>query len=215
MLFRFNHHFTKEKTLKKIDEWTNQNLKQNCVENSDRIFGHEQRLSTIIELELKDELSLVKNFERLNEEKITPHFLKLAKTPEITETLNSLKKDDNSVFETDAEREEHIVSYYRELYKIPSEPVQAQNKTIEEFLGNAALEEEVLNSKLSNDEKESLERPLSIDELDASINKAKLNSAPGIDGISNRFIKEFWEYLRIPVSTTPVANGKNLQAEKF
>ncbi|MFO0004627.1 MAG: hypothetical protein ACK559_26210, partial [bacterium] len=88
------------------------NLKQNYVENSDRIFELEQRLSTIIELELKDELSLVKNFERLNEEKITPYFLKLAKTPEITETLNSLKKDDYSAFETDAEREEHIVSYY-------------------------------------------------------------------------------------------------------
>jgi hypothetical protein len=113
--------------------------------------------------------------------------------------LNSLKKDDNSVFESDAAREEHIVSYYRELYKIPFEPVQAQNTTIEEFLGDAALEEEVINSKLSNDEKELLERPLSIDELDASINKAKLNSAPGIDGISNRFIKEFWEYLRVPL----------------
>ncbi len=60
------------------------------------------------------------------------------------------------------------------------------------------MQEEVLNSKLSNDEKESLERPLSIDELDASINKAKLNLAPGIDGISNRFIKEFWDYLRVP-----------------
>ncbi len=113
--------------------------------------------------------------------------------------MNSLKKDDNSVFESDAAREEHIVSYYRELYKIPFEPVQAQNTTIEEFLGDAALEEEVINSKLSNDEKELLERPLSIDELDASINKAKLNSAPGIDGISNRFIKEFWEYLRVPL----------------
>ncbi len=40
---------------------------------------------------------------------------------------------------------------------------------------------------------------MSIDELDASINKAKLNSAPGIDGISNRFIKEFWEFLRVPL----------------
>jgi hypothetical protein len=58
-------------------------------------------------------------------------------------------------------------------------------------LGDAAFEEEVLNSKLSDEEKNNLEEPLSIDELDASLNKAKLNSAPRIDGISNRFIKDF------------------------
>ncbi len=176
-----------------------QNLKQRYAENSDRIFELEQRLSTIVELELKEELALVKNFERLNDEKITPYFLKLAKTPEITETLEALKNTDSSNFENSTEREEHIVSYYKELYKIPTEPEQFHNKTIEEFLGNAALEEEVINSKLSNDEKKSLEIPLSIDELDASINKAKLNSAPGIDGISKRFIKEFWEFLRVPL----------------
>jgi hypothetical protein len=67
-----------------------QNLKQRYEENSDRIFELEQRLSTLVELELKDELALVKNFERLNDEKITPYFLKLAKTPEITETLEAL-----------------------------------------------------------------------------------------------------------------------------
>ncbi|MFN9943424.1 MAG: hypothetical protein ACK56I_28520 [bacterium] len=71
--------------------------------------------------------------------------------------------------------------------------------SIEEFLGDAALEEEVLNAKLNDEEKTQLERPLSIDELDASMNKAKLNSAPGTDGISNRFIREYWELLRVPL----------------
>jgi hypothetical protein len=97
-------------------------LKENYMQNANRIFDLEQRLSTIIDLELKDELLLVKNFERLNDEKITPYFLKLAKTPVSTESLQSLKSDDDRTFETDAEHEEHIVSYYRDLYRVPNEP---------------------------------------------------------------------------------------------
>jgi hypothetical protein len=176
-----------------------QTLKQNYTQNADLIFDLESRLCTIIDLELKEELALIKNFERLNDEKITPYFLKLAKTPENAESLTSLKNNDNMAFENDAQREEHIVTYYKELYKAPTVHEAARNMSIEEFLGDAALEEEVLNAKLNDEEKNLLERPLSIDELDASMNKAKLNSAPGTDGISNRFIKEFWELLRVPL----------------
>jgi hypothetical protein len=176
-----------------------QTLKQNYIQNADLIFDLESRLCTIIDLELKEELALIKNFERLNDEKITPYFLKLAKTPDNVESLTSLKNKDNLAFENDAQREEHIVSYYKELYKAPTVHEAVRNLSIEEFLGDAALEEEVLNAKLNDEEKTQLERPLSIDELDASMNKAKLNSAPGTDGISNRFIKEYWELLRVPL----------------
>ena len=71
--------------------------------------------------------------------------------------------------------------------------------SIEEFLGDVALEEDVINSKLTEAEKRSLERPLTIEELDNSMRKSKLNSAPGIDGISNRFIQENWELFRVPL----------------
>ncbi len=91
------------------------------------------------------------------------------------------------------------MSYYKELYRAPTVAEAVRNLTIEDFLGEAALEEEVLNAKLNNEEKVLLEQPLSIDELDASMNKAKLNSAHGTDGISNRFIKEFWDLLRVPL----------------
>jgi hypothetical protein len=176
-----------------------QTLKQNYIQNADLIFDLESRLCTIIDLELKEELALIKNFERLNDEKITPYFLKLAKTPDNVESLTSLKNNDNVAFENDAQREEHIVSYYKELYKAPTVHEAVRNLSIEEFLGDAALEEEVLNAKLNDEEKTQLERPLSIDELDASMNKAKLNSAPGTDGISNRFIREYWDLLRVPL----------------
>ncbi len=41
-----------------------------------------------------------------------------------------------------------------------------------------------------------LDRPLTIDEIDKSIDKANLRSAPGVDGISNWFLKKYWTYFR-------------------
>jgi hypothetical protein len=45
--------------------------------------------------------------------------------------------------------------------------------SIEEFLGDCANHPEVLKSKLNDNEKNFLDRPLSIEELDISVKKAK------------------------------------------
>jgi hypothetical protein len=71
--------------------------------------------------------------------------------------------------------------------------------SINQFLGDVADNPEVLASKLSNDEREELERNISIDEFDKAMDKAKLNTSPGIDSISNRFIKTFWHIFRVPL----------------
>ena len=59
--------------------------------------------------------------------------------------------------------------------------------------------EAVQAAKLSEMEKTSLDCPLLISELDQSINDANFNSAPGINGISNKFIKKYWEFFRQPL----------------
>jgi hypothetical protein len=177
-----------------------QQLKLDYNANKNQIFDLELRLSTIIDIELKDELALVKKLERLNDEKITAHFLKMAKLPESGSDLRDIRDEDDWVFTTDTERTNHITNFYRDPFKIPPPvPDQIQRTTIEEFLGDVAQHPEVIASKISDEEKLSLDRPLSIAELDFSVSKAKLNSAPGIDGISNRFIKDFWEFFRVPL----------------
>jgi Reverse transcriptase (RNA-dependent DNA polymerase) len=45
----------------------------------------------------------------------------------------------------------------------------------------------------------SLDAEISISELDNSINKAKLTSAGGMDGINNRVLKRFWRFFRHPL----------------
>ncbi len=57
----------------------------------------------------------------------------------------------------------------------------------------------VINAKLNEDERNILDQPLSLAELDKSINEANMKSAPGPDGITNPFIKHFWNLFRTPL----------------
>ncbi len=71
--------------------------------------------------------------------------------------------------------------------------------SIEGFLGECSNEPDVINSKISDEEKNNLDRPLSIVELDRAIKNAKKNTAPGADGISDRFILKNWNLFRTPL----------------
>jgi hypothetical protein len=57
----------------------------------------------------------------------------------------------------------------------------------------------VQNSKLSEAERYNLDLPLTIEELDRSMDGANMKSAPGVDGLSNVFLKKFWNYFRYPL----------------
>ncbi len=70
---------------------------------------------------------------------------------------------------------------------------------LEDFLGVTKDSIEVINSKLSDVERAELETALTVPELDEAIDQCNLKSAPGADGLSNKFIKHFWEYVRIPL----------------
>jgi hypothetical protein len=52
---------------------------------------------------------------------------------------------------------------------------------------------------LSVEERDRLERPMTVDELDKALRSCNTNSAPGIDGLNNRFIKKFWNFFRQPL----------------
>jgi Reverse transcriptase (RNA-dependent DNA polymerase) len=66
-------------------------------------------------------------------------------------------------------------------------------------LGPVKDHETVKNAKLTEIEKNELEQDITLDELTQSINNANMSSAPGADGISNRFIKHFWEFFKTPL----------------
>jgi hypothetical protein len=65
-----------------------------------------------------------------------------------------------------------------------------------DFLGEDIVNHPIVqNSMLTEEEKNLLDMPITIAELDDSILKANMKLAPGVDGLSNKFIKKYWIFL--------------------
>jgi len=194
------HIFRLRGTRKKLLENRIAGLKHNFNENSAIILQNERELSDIVESELKKELQHYKKFESLNNEKITPYFMNLVKSKNSSDSLENLRKNDGTPFSDRIELKNFVGDYYSSIYK------QADNRAknvqfidIENFLGDTLNNPVVTGSILTNDEKIDLESAITMDELTKSINSANFASAPGGDGISNRFIKKYWDYFRVPL----------------
>jgi hypothetical protein len=185
------HNFFKIKNARKLSlEKRLTALKLDFNANSGEILRTERELNNVTEQDLRDEIKKMKQFEKLNNEKITPYFLSLAKRPHNSESLSDINNNDGTPFENLKQRSDYITEYYASVYR--RNPNARNNTPITDFLGDVANHPSVLGSKLSIDEREDLERELTLHEFDKAVETAKNNTAPGIDSISNRFIKTFW-----------------------
>jgi len=175
------------------------NLKKNFNENTGEILGLERNLSNIYEQELRDELQHYSKFEILNNEKITRHFMDLVKASKNEASINEIKRDDGSEFISENERNDYIQKYFADIYKQPAN--RSKNSSIEDilnFLGPLQENEIITGAKLTNEERDSLEGQITMEEITQSINESNMASAPGADGISNKFIQKFWEFFKVP-----------------
>ena len=175
-------------------------LKQDFNRNKVEILTLERQLSDIVEGELKDELLHFKKFELLNNERITPHFMNLAKNCSKSETLSMIKKDSGEDFTSVQESSNHIFNYYKDIYKKDNRTIENVTlDTLNDFLGDVSTHRIVSGAKLTNNERDELEQEITIADLTKSINGANMASAPGADGVSNKFIKNFWDYFKSPL----------------
>ena len=158
-------------------------MRDDFIINSVRISELESELNNIIEQELRARVNNMKLFENLTTEKPTGLFLNLAKKNPGGSGIGKIKKDDGTAFVDELSRNEHIVSFYEDLYK--KDPVEPENfdGIVETFLGEEILNSDIVrNSKLSEVETQNMEHPISLDELDKSLKDGNSKSAPGIDG---------------------------------
>ncbi len=171
-------------------------LKLNYAGNSNEIFELENRLRIIMDCDLRERAREIKLLECLHAEKATPLLVDLAKRPTSSDSLENIKDDAGGVFDSGQQRAGYIRDFYEKLYQTD----HSVGGDIETFLGPAiAAHPTVLGSKLTVDEKNNLDSPLTVDELDRSLKMSNMRSAPGVDGFSYRFISEFWNYFRIPL----------------
>jgi exonuclease III len=174
-------------------------LKKNFNANHAEIYRTERILDDLNNEELKKELDRYEKFERLNNEKITPYFMKLVRNDLKQDiTLAEICDDAGNKFQTDPDRDSYINQFYGTLYK-KAENVAIPDDCIENFLGADIHHPAVMGSILSENEKLTLDEDLTIQEFDTAVKQIKLGSSPGIDGLSNKFIKKYWSLFRVPL----------------
>jgi exonuclease III len=175
-------------------------LKTNYTENSEQIFHKESTLNKLLDEEARRELEHFSMFEILNMEKMTPAFLNIAKQTKSSAKLADICNDAGEKFDSDTELKNYIRKYYAEIYKVKPDTERNVIGCIEKFLGPEILANpNVRNRKLTEEQRESLERDLSVDELDRAIEKMNPRTAGGPDGIGTAVLKKFWGVLRVPL----------------
>jgi hypothetical protein len=186
---------------KQKKEWTAElsRLKaEGFAVNFDRICFLESALNDLSEKFVSDRLSNFIKTENLNSEKMTPRFLRIAET-QCDADLSVVKDNNGRPFVHNSDRNNFITNFYEDLYKIPADAQNDFTGCVENFLGDLINHPVIRGCKLSEEEAASLEAGLTIEELDEAVKKCNTKSAPGIDGISNNFIKKFWPYFRVPL----------------
>jgi hypothetical protein len=172
--------------------------KENYAVNFDRITVLENLLNAASEKFVADRLSNYVKSDILNSEKMTPKYLRIAeKNVEIS--LSVIKDENGTAFRTEAERQEHIVSFYENLYKNPAAMPNDFSNCVEDFLGDLVDHPVIKSCLLDEDDRRRLDAPMTPEELDAALRRCNMRSAPGIDGLNNRFIKKFWIFFREPL----------------
>ena len=111
----------------------------------------------------------------------TKYFLHLEKRNGIKRSLTSVKIGKR--IETNAKKvQKQVHQFYSRLYKSNN----TGDDLIEQYLGT------INNPVLTEDDANLCEGEISIEELTLALKKRNLNKAPGADGLTTEFYREFW-----------------------
>jgi hypothetical protein len=92
-----------------------ENLKKTLPAGSEPILELESALNKQVDLELRAEIENLSNFEYLNDEKITPYFVSLAKSNKASATTDSICDDEGNPFNSAEERNNYVRNFYASL----------------------------------------------------------------------------------------------------
>jgi exonuclease III len=194
--------FMRKKKFEKIENLKKEIiiLKDNYILNENLILEKELLLNNMVDIEMRQQLSRHKNFELINDEKMTPRFLTLARVSKKNESLDVICDNNGLPFESKPARDDYIRGFYENIYTQNENVTPLDENCINDFLGLDICNNNVVrNSKLTDDDMNFFDRDLTLNELDIAMQNMNENSAGGADGVGTKFLKKFWAYIRIPL----------------
>ena len=121
-------------------------------------------------------------------EKPTKYFSSLEHRNYIDKTVKKILVDDTTVCTDQTLILKHLKDYYSKLFKSQDDN---DNTDLEDLLKNHKIK------KLTQQQANELEGPLTVKELSNTLYGMKNNKCPGIDGFPSEFFKVFWAYLKV------------------
>ena len=131
-------------------------------------------------------------------EKNTKYFLSLEKSKQNRKTITTLKVNGHRVTTID-EILDAEVKFYEDLYS-----TRREHNDNEEYLKNIHLDH-----KLSEEEANVCEGPITLKECFEALHGMKLNKSPGLDGLTVEFYIKFWPQLSTLVHESIMYSSQN------
>jgi Reverse transcriptase (RNA-dependent DNA polymerase) len=146
-------------------------------------------LEEIMTRELRDRAGKFKEFFDQNNERPTRMFYRLGKCKEGNDSTGRIKDAQGNGFRNEEDRKQYIGNFYGNLYKKKLDRLIE----IENFLDMDKDRER--DNKLSEEEKQTLEGEITLEELKEALDSSNMESASGWDGVSYMMIKKYWNLL--------------------
>ena len=192
--------FSKSLKLARHDKYEALNNKlielNNIVDNIDtktKLSNLEIELKLLTDDILQDEASVHRNSHLLNDCKITPQFLALEKRKSGYSNIVRLTNSKGDITTNPPEIRSEMTKFYQQIYK--KQTLNHSTNSIEDFLTSDKDIDplrEAKSRKIPENLRNELETELTKEELTTALMKnMKPNSAPGIDGFSVKFVREF------------------------
>lgn len=161
------------------------------------IYELEDRINDFYDHRNLIECEKDKNWCLFNLEKPTRNYCNLTKGSNKLSSLDSIKDtsdpDSKKIFKSKDDRNTYIKEYFENIY-MSNGP---RTSSINQFLGDDIVNSQYVKDKILTDlEKDSIEGPISVQELTESLSRANLGSAPGCDGWSYKAIHFLWSIFK-------------------
>ncbi|MFN9938341.1 MAG: hypothetical protein ACK56I_02595, partial [bacterium] len=122
--------------------------------------------------ELKERVGKFRDFLDENNEKATGAFCRLSKEGGTNDDVTQIKDNNGQEFKNGKDRGIHIIGFYSELFKMKLDNLLS----IEDFLGGNEINADwVMNKKLNEEEKGTLEGEITLAELDEALKRSNYN----------------------------------------